>query len=177
MAPLTFWQKFLNATQLKPNYTTPPPGLKWRSSTFFILLTLGIAMFTDLFLYGLLVPVLPFMLEDRVHIPSSQTQSFTSGLLAVYAGSSVISAPIAGVLADRISTRQAPFLGGLVVLLAATVGLFLGRSVPVLVVARILQGISSGLVWTLGLALCIETVGPKKLGTAVGTVSVIAVCD
>lgn len=126
-------------------------------------------MFTDLFLYGLLVPVLPFMLEELIGLPESRTQSYTSFLLAAYAGSSVLASPVAGVLADRISSRQAPFLLGLATLLGATVLLFLGRTVPILVLARVLQGVSSGLVWTLGLALCIETVGPANLGKTVGT--------
>lgn len=78
--------------------------------------------------------------------------------------------PIAGVLADKMSTRQAPFLFGLSTLLGATVLLFLGRSIEVLLVARVLQGISGAVVWSIGMALCIETVGPDNLGKSIGTV-------
>jgi hypothetical protein len=136
----------------------------------FIMATIGIALFTDLFLYGLLVPVLPFLLEDRIGIPDSQIQSYTSGLLAAYAGSSVLTSPIAGVIADKISTRQAPFLLGLAVLIFATLLVFAATTVPLLIFARVLQGMSSGLVWTIGLALLIETVGPKNLGKSIGTI-------
>ena len=65
---------------------SPPLGLNWRSSTSFILLTVAIGLFTDLFLYGLVVPVLPFILTSRLHVPSSQIQSHVSVLLAAYAG-------------------------------------------------------------------------------------------
>ncbi|KAK5165253.1 uncharacterized protein LTR77_009351 [Saxophila tyrrhenica] len=169
MGELTVWQKCFNTLQITNYYTQPPLGLKWRSNTIFILLTIGIALFTDLFLYGLLVPILPFLLESRVGVPPDQVQSYTSGLLAAYAGASVCSSPVAGVLADKVSTRQSPFLLGLAVLLGATILLFLGETVPVLVIARVLQGVSSGVVWTIGLALCIETVGPANLGKTVGT--------
>jgi hypothetical protein len=123
MGKLSLWQRLFNTTQIKNNYSERPDGLQWRSNTFvryvphsyaqdqeaaasanvskFILATIGIALFTDLFLYGLLVPVLPFLLEDRIGIPDSQIQSYTSGLLAAYAGSSVLTSPIAGVIADR----------------------------------------------------------------------------
>ncbi|KAI4115910.1 MAG: hypothetical protein LQ338_007794 [Usnochroma carphineum] len=147
-----------------------PIGLAWRSSTLFIVSTVGIGLFTDLFLYGLVVPILPFILEDRVNLPQDQIQSHVSALLAAYAGASVLFSPPAGIIADRVSTRQAPFLIGLLALLAATLMLFLGQTVPVLVLARILQGTSAAVVWTIGLALVLDTVGPGNLGKTIGSI-------
>ncbi|KAK3112366.1 hypothetical protein LTR53_011431 [Teratosphaeriaceae sp. CCFEE 6253] len=164
------WQKTLNTLQIGHDYSEKPAGLQWRSNTFFILGTVAIGLFTDLFLYGLIVPVLPYMLRDRIGLPQDQIQSSVSGLLAAYAGASVVCSPIAGILADRLTTRQAPFLLGLTALLGATVLLFLGQSMPVLIVARILQGISAAFVWTIGLALCLETVGPGNLGKTIGSI-------
>ena len=164
------WQSLLNTLQIRADYSIRPAGLTWRSNTFFIVATVAIGLFTDLFLYGLIVPILPYMLQDRVGLPQSQVQSNVSLLLAAYAGASVICSPIAGVLADRLSTRQAPFLLGLLALLGATVLLFLGSTLPVLIVARVLQGVSAAFVWTIGLALCLETVGPNNLGKTIGSV-------
>ena len=127
-------------------------------------------MFTDLFLYGLVVPILPFILQDRVHIDPAQIQTDTSVLLAAYAGASVVFSPVAGVIADRTSTRQMPFLVGLAALLVATLLFFIGRTIAVLVVARVLQGISAAVVWTVGLALVLDTVGPDNLGKTIGSV-------
>ena len=149
----------------------PPWGLKWRSSTLFIVSTVGIGLFTDLFLYGIVVPILPFLLVDRVNLRHDQIQSHVSALLAVYAGASVLFSPVAGIIADRFSkSRQLPFLIGLVALLLATLLLCLGRTVAVLAVARVLQGISAAVVWTIGLALVLDTVGPNKLGTTIGSI-------
>ncbi|KAL8690931.1 MAG: hypothetical protein Q9224_004290 [Gallowayella concinna] len=150
--------------------SSKPIGLGWRSNTLFIVSTVGIGLFTDLFLYGLVVPVLPYILRDRVNLPEDQIQSHVSALLAAYAGASVLSSPPAGIIADRVSTRQAPFLAGLVALLGATLLLFLGQSFPVLILARILQGISGAVVWTIGLALLLDTVGPENLGKTIGSV-------
>lgn len=147
-----------------------PIGLKWRSSTLFIVSTVGIGLFTDLFLYGLVVPILPFILQDRVNLPHDQIQSHVSGLLAAYAGASVLFSPPAAILADRLPTRQLPFLVGLTALLLATLLLFLGQTVAVLTVARVLQGISAAVVWTIGLALVLDTVGPENLGKTIGSV-------
>lgn len=170
MGKTSGWQKLLNTLQLSKDYTIKPAGLGWRSNTFFIISTVGVGLFTDLFLYGLVVPVLPYMLQDRVGVPEDQVQSLVSGLLAAYAAASVVFSPLAGLLADKVSSRQAPFLAGLLALLGSTVLLFLGETVPVLVLARVLQGISAAFVWTIGLALCLETVGPENLGKTIGSV-------
>lgn len=134
---------------------------------------MGIGLFTDLFLYGLVVPVLPFLLRDRIHLEPAQIQSHVSGLLAAYAGASVLFSPPAGIIADRVSSRQLPFVLGLAALLVATLLLLLGQTVAVLALARILQGISAAVVWTVGLALVLDTVGPNNLGKTIGSVRLV----
>lgn len=160
-------QNTLHALNLKQK---PPPGLRWRSSTIFIISTVAMGMLTDICLYLLIVPVLPFLLQDRLKIPRSQLQGYSSGLLALFAGASLLFSPVAGVIADQMSTRQAPFLFGLFALLASTILLAVGQNIPVLAIARILQGMSGAVVWTIGLAICLETVGPSRLGTTIGSV-------
>lgn len=59
---------------------------------------------------------------------------------------------------------------GLVALLLATLLLFLGQSVAILALARVLQGVSAAVVWTIGLALVLDTVGPDNLGKTIGSV-------
>lgn len=147
-----------------------PFALKWRSHTLFIIATVAIGLFTDLFLYGLIVPVLPFMLQQRVDIPEDKVQSYVSGLLASYAGASVLFSIPAGWVADRTNARRTPFLTGLVALLAATIMLAVGQSVAVLVLARVLQGTSAAIVWTVGLAMILDTVGPENLGKVIGSI-------
>lgn len=153
-----------------------PRGLEWRSSSLFIVSTVGIGLFTDLFVYGLVVPVLPFLLQDRIHLEPAQIQSHVSGLLAAYAAASALFSLPAGLIADRGSSRQLPFLVGLTALLVATLMLLLGQTVVVLVVARVLQGISGAVVWTVGLALVLDTVGPDNLGKTIGSVRSIFTC-
>lgn len=148
----------------------PPLGLKWRSSTLFIVSVVGVGIFTDLFVYAILVPVLPFVLRDRIGIPDSQLQLTTSVLLGAMAASSFLFSPVAGIIADKVGDRQKPFLVGLIALAGSTVLLAFGNSVAAITVARVLQGMSSAVVWVVGLAICLETVGPSRLGTTIGTI-------
>jgi MFS family permease len=116
------------------------------------------------------VPVIPFAIETRAGVPQGQVQHWVSVLLAVYGATLLVASPVCGVLADRIKSRQIPLLGGLVVLGGATVLFCLGRSIAVLVSARLLQGASAGVVWTVSLALLSDTVDEKKAGQAMGFV-------
>lgn len=149
---------------------TRPWGLRWRSSTFFIIATVGTSLFTDLFLYGLIVPLLPFILRDRLHIAPDQIQIHVSGLLAAYAAPALIFSLVAGIIADLGSSRKLSFMAGLIALFLATIMLFLGQSVTIITLARVLQGASAAVVWTVGLALILDTVGQDDLGKTMGSV-------
>ncbi|KAH8594917.1 major facilitator superfamily domain-containing protein [Bisporella sp. PMI_857] len=154
----------------------PPYGLHWRASTPFIIATVTIGLFTDLFLYAYLVPVTPFILRDRLHLPHSQIQRWTSIFLASYAGASLLFSLPAGIISDKLPSRRWPFLGGLAALFFATVLLWVGQSIAVLILARLLQGMSAAVVWTVGMALVMDTVGSENLGAINGTMfSIISV--
>jgi MFS family permease len=149
---------------------SPAAGLQWRSHPIFILSTVAIGQFTDLFLYGLMIPVLPFLLRDRLDVPPNAIQGHVSLLLAAFsAGSLVFSVP-AGWLADWTTNRQTPYLLGLVSLMAATIALTFAQSFLLLFVSRVLQGLSAAVVYATGLAMAIDTVGPNSLGRTLGTV-------
>lgn len=155
---------------LSPSEKRAPIGLKWRSHTVFILGTVGMGIFTDFLLYAMLVPVLPFMLRDRLHLPPEEIQSKIDYLLATYAGGSVLFSPIAGLLADRVRSRQLPFLAGILALFLATLLFAATDTLWVLYLARLLQGVSAATVWSVGMALVVETVGAQNMGKAMGTV-------
>ncbi|OAV93200.1 hypothetical protein PTTG_05601 [Puccinia triticina 1-1 BBBD Race 1] len=147
-----------------------PWGFHWRSSKYFILTVVIISLFLDLFLYGLIVPVLPFILHDRLHLPPDRLQIAASILLASHAVATFLTAPLIGLSIDGSLSRRHGFLLGLVVTLGATVFLCFGNSLWQLIIARLLQGASAAIVWIVGLAIVTDTVPPDHLGKALGTV-------
>lgn len=62
-------------------------------------------------------------------------------------------------------------MAGLAALLGSTFLLCFGRSEAVLIVARVFQGISAAVVWTVGLALIVDTVGEARVGQAMAYAS------
>lgn len=51
---------------------------------------MGVAVFTDMLLYGLIVPILPYMLSGRVGIPQEDVQKWNSILLGSFGGALTI---------------------------------------------------------------------------------------
>ncbi|KAM0419657.1 hypothetical protein ACHAPD_003220 [Fusarium lateritium] len=130
----------------------PPVLLKVRSSAGLIVTTCSFAIFTDIFLYGVIVPILPFSFEERVGISPDKVQYWVSIALAVFGA-----ALLAG--------------SRLIVLCGATVFLCVGRTLALFMVGRALQGISAALTWTVGLALVVDTVDKEHIGKAMGWIS------
>lgn len=157
---------------LKSDSERPPPLLAYRSSRWFILTTICTAVFTDIFLYGIIVPVIPFALTKRAHIAEIDVQHWVSVLLAVYGAALLASAPICGYLADKSTSRRLPLLAGLLALAGATLMLCFGNHIGMLIAGRLLQGISAAIVWTVGLALLVDTVGQNEVGQIMGFVSI-----
>jgi MFS family permease len=148
----------------------PPLLLNLRTSTAFITITVAFAIFTDIFVYGIIVPVIPFALTERAGVPEQDIQYWISILLAIYGAALLITAPFCGWLADRSSSRRTPLLLGLLALAGSTIMLCVGRSIGVIAAGRVLQGMSAAVVWVVGLALLVDTVGGDQIGQAMGYV-------
>ncbi|OQE41929.1 hypothetical protein PENCOP_c004G06521 [Penicillium coprophilum] len=145
---------------------------EFRSSESFVVATVSTAIFTDLFIYVMIVPIMPTALIDRIGASEKDVQLWVSILLAVYGGSILLGSPFFGYFADHCKQRQLPFVVGLVALTAST-GLFaLARSFPVLIVARALQGLSAAAVWIVGLSIIADNVPSERVGEAMGYTTV-----
>ncbi|KAM0146323.1 hypothetical protein ACHAPG_011198 [Botrytis cinerea] len=133
--------------------------LEYRSSDWFILTTVCCAIFTDAFLYGVVVPVLPFSLQERSGVPEEE----------VFGAAIVVGSPICGWLADHTADRSITYFAGLFILAAATLLFGFAKKAWLLVVSRMFQGFSAAIVYTVGLALLVDTVGSENIGQWMGT--------
>ncbi|KAF1986342.1 MFS general substrate transporter [Aulographum hederae CBS 113979] len=144
---------------------------KVRSSKAFVIVVVCVAVFTDIFLYGLIVPMLPFALAERVGLSGNDIQRWNSILLASYGASILLGSLLFGWIGDQTKTRQLPFLLGVAVVGGATVLFSLATTLPVMLAARLLQGLSTAIVFTIGFSLLLDSVGKEQIGYAVGFTS------
>ncbi|CEJ57617.1 hypothetical protein PMG11_06305 [Penicillium brasilianum] len=144
----------------------------FRSSETFIVIVVSIAIFTDVFIYGMIVPIVPVALVKRAGAREEEAQSWVSILLAIYGATLLVGSPLFGYFADYGRLRRLPFIVGLIALAASTALFVVARSLPVLIIARGLQGFSGAAVWVVGLAIIADNVPPDRVAEAMGHTSI-----
>lgn len=136
------------------------------------LIVVTFAIFTDMLVYGLIVPVLPKYASEL-----GASQAAIGLMFASYAIAFLAATPVFGIVSDKIG-RRSPMLLGLFGLAAATLLFAFSEDFNTLVLARSLQGISAAATWTAGLALLADmfpstqrqqAIGLALFGSAAGT--------
>ena len=109
-----------------------------------VLACITTATFTDLVAYSVAVPILP---DYATRFNASPTMI---GLLFASFGFTlvVLSIPM-GALSDRLG-RKGPMIFGLALLAGATLAFAYATSLPMLFLARLLQGAADGMTWIVG---------------------------
>ncbi len=127
-----------------------------------IFLLVSAAIFTDMMVYSLVIPVLP---SYSLSLGADQLTigiifgAFSLALLA-------FSIPI-GLLSDRTGRRPILVIG-MLTLAAANIVFALSDNVYILILARLIQGMSGAATWSAGLALLADTYGPEERGEKLG---------
>ncbi|KAF2491491.1 MFS general substrate transporter [Lophium mytilinum] len=140
-----------------------------RSSKGFIVATICIATFTDGFIYGVVAPVIPFILRDQALVSEHQLQISTSILIATFALADFFGAPLCAWYVDRYRSKRVPWYAGIVLISTGTIFFGFANRFWMLVVSRILQGFSSSILYTVGLAVLVHTVDHDEVGQWMGT--------
>jgi multidrug resistance protein len=132
------------------------------------MIVVALALFTDGILYYAIVPLLPGYARE-LHLGQLEI-----GLLVgSYAASLLVATVPLGRLADRVG-RRTPLLWGLVGLFATTLAFAWASSYPLLVAARVLQGLSATVTWTAGMALLADHFMAEARARAMAVVFALA---
>ncbi|KAL1744710.1 major facilitator superfamily domain-containing protein [Schizophyllum fasciatum] len=144
---------------------TPPIGLYWRSSVWFTTIVVGVGIATDLLIYTIVIPVLPFQLQELGY---SGVSGLVGWLLFAYSGGLVLfTVPIA-MVSERYGARRWPLLIGQLILVGSQIMMMEAPNYWVMCLARVIQGIASSIVYVLGLALLCDCTPPSVVGRQLG---------
>ncbi|KAJ6109660.1 hypothetical protein N7486_001895 [Penicillium sp. IBT 16267x] len=143
-----------------------------RASSAFILVAMCLSTFTDNFVYGMVIPILPYLLRSNNLTSSDDVQKWTSILLAAYGAALLVTSPLVGLISDRIQSRKSPLILGYIAIAVSTSVFLFGHSSALLVIARVCQGISGAVVGVLSFAIVADTALPEKRGEYMAFVSV-----
>ncbi|KAJ8117329.1 hypothetical protein OPT61_g1450 [Boeremia exigua] len=141
----------------------------FRSSKAFILFTVCTACLTDGVTYGLVAPVIPFLLQDEKLVTEKNVQITTSLLIAAFSIADFFGAPCCAWYVDRAKSRRAPWFLGIVLITAGSFLFGFSNNIAMLVCSRILHGLSSSILYTVGLAVLVDTVDKDEVGQWMGT--------
>ncbi|PVG02132.1 MFS general substrate transporter [Serendipita vermifera] len=144
-----------------------PFGLEFRSSVPFCTFIVFLSIFVDLLVYSIIIPVIPFRLEELGYNAPS---ALTGWLLVAYSLGLVIVTPPIAFLAERYWSRRTPLLVAIVLLIGSQAMFMEARTYWFMVLSRVLQGISSAAVWVVSFALLCDTVPEKRIGQYLGIV-------
>ncbi|CEJ58359.1 hypothetical protein PMG11_07018 [Penicillium brasilianum] len=155
--------------------STEPPSDSWvrrlRSSPAFLVIVVTMALFTDSFLYSFPVPILPYILSERVKLDPSMYQLVTSYILAQSAVVHFIFSPVIGYLVDRTPSHRRAMLVSLTLSLVASIGLALAKSLPVLFATRFLQSLATTTVFVTGFSTLASAISDQYANQVNGLVS------
>jgi multidrug resistance protein len=127
------------------------------------LIVVPAAFFTDSILYYILVPLLPYY--QRTY---QLSQTDLGVLFGSYAASLLLGTIPIGKLGDIVGRRKM-MLWGLVGLWGTTILFAYANSFSLLIIARVLQGLSAAATWTSGMALVADHWPAEHRGKAMST--------
>ncbi|OQD84367.1 hypothetical protein PENANT_c013G06320 [Penicillium antarcticum] len=147
-------------------------GRHWRSSAWFIVTAIVIALFTDTFLNSFIVPILPYMLENRISLDPSRTQSIITWLFFESAAVSVVLRMPLAHFADKSASKRKWFMWALVIALTGTIATAASSSLAVLFVSRFVQAFANSIMWVVGYSTLAATVPIQHTAKVYSAVSV-----
>lgn len=139
----------------------------WRSSRWSVLCVVSLAVFIDMYLYAIIVPLLPMIIE-KANVPSESYNFYKDLLYSSYGVGLFVSTPFLAIYSDRSGQRRIPMLFGLFALAGSTLIFAFLQNFWLLVLARIAQGVAACTTWVMGFAMLADVFPAVELGTAFG---------
>lgn len=144
---------------------------KYRQAKTGVLIVSSLAVFTDMVIYGVIMPIMKEIIEKYPGFDNEDAVVMAQGALpAVYAAGLLIFTPVFGSLSDRYKTRKIPMILGQMLLALSTLMFAFAQNFATCLVARFLQGIAGAATWVVGLAMLVDVFDGPDLGFYMGIV-------
>ncbi|PVV01337.1 hypothetical protein BB560_004246 [Smittium megazygosporum] len=124
------------------------------------------SLLIDVMIYGIVVPALPELLQEKFGSPVSLNGLF----VAIFGFGVLIGAPSSSYFSDKYTNRKMPMIAGFLIFAGGSLGIAFANSIAVLYISRLVQGIGSGITWSVGLASVIDIYPADMLDTPMGIV-------
>ncbi len=143
---------------------TAPARPLGKNAFMFVLVT----VFLDNLAYGLIIPVIPSLVQDLTGAPPENATLWIGALSATYALMNFLMGPLLGALSDRFGRRPV-LLGSLALLGLDFLVMAVAPSIWILFIGRALSGVA-GATFATANAYIADTTSPEDRGRAFGTI-------
>lgn len=143
---------------------------KYRAAKTGVLIVSSLAVFTDMVIYGVIMPIMKEIIEKYPGFDEGDVGMAQSSLPAVYAAGLLIFTPVFGSLSDRYRTRKTPMLLGQILLAMSTLLFAFAQNFITCLIARFLQGVAGAATWVVGMAMLVDVFEGPDLGVYMGIV-------
>lgn len=143
---------------------------KRRNVKIGVLIVSSLAVFTDMVIYGVIMPIMKEIIEKFPGYTEEDVVKAQGALPAVYAAGLLIFTPIFGSLSDLYKTRKTPMLLGQILLILSTLMFAFAKNYFTCLLARFLQGIAAAATWVVGMAMLVDVFDGPDLGFYMGIV-------
>jgi MFS family permease len=147
----------------------PRGGSDWRLKGVVLLSSVPLAL-----AFSTVAPILPKMSRELAHTPADQY--LVKMMLGVVGIAMVVGAPLAGLLADKVSRRLILAVAGVVFTVAGAAPFVLG-SLPLILVTRLLMGLAAQTAYIVGAALVAEAFEDVERARWMGICTTVAIAS
>ncbi|MEM9055103.1 MAG: TCR/Tet family MFS transporter [Pseudomonadota bacterium] len=143
-------------------YVTSPPAKPGKNAFFFVV----VAVILNMISFGIIMPVMPALLEDITGLGAEQSVSYGGWLSMTFAVANFFAMPILGGLSDRYGRRPV-LLASIAMLGVDLLIMGLAPTLSILFIGRFLGGLFSG-TYSVANAYIADVTEPEDRGRAFG---------
>ena len=144
--------------------TSDPARPHGKNAFLFVIVTVAL----DMMAFGLIIPVIPTLIQDLAGVPPENATIWIGALAATYALFNFFAGPVLGALSDRFGRRPV-LLGSIAMLAIDFLIMGLSTTLGILFLGRALSGIGGATVATAN-AYIADTTEPKDRAKAFGKI-------
>lgn len=144
--------------------TSDPARPHGKNAFLFVIVTVAL----DMMAFGLIIPVIPTLIQDLASVPPENATIWIGALAATYALFNFFAGPVLGALSDRFGRRPV-LLGSIAMLAIDFLIMGLSTTLGILFLGRALSGIGGATVATAN-AYIADTTEPKDRAKAFGKI-------
>ncbi len=142
-----------------------------RKKRIFVVFAIAFALFCDFLSFSITIPLFPTLLKKiNPSLTSHQVELLSGVLFSSYAAGVFCGSIVFSYVSDKYKLRKSLLISSVVLMDCAVLMFALGTSIELLIISRVILGISSAITWVVGLAIVADISNMQQVGSSMGLI-------